>query len=285
MPLPDLERVAREICTTEGLRFQGHVGEGSFKQTFKVRYNGVWNALKVYRSGESIDRVIREIKAMARCNHPNIARVTRVDRHTIGSSSFLYSLEEFVGGGSLAARLSDQGQYTLTTVQSLGTQLIDAVSHIEALGLVHRDLKPDNVMLREDGETPVLVDFGLVRDLAAVSITPTWAIHGPGTPLYSSPEQLLNQKTLINWRSDQFSLGVTLSYAAFAFHPYQSKGDLPVDIVNRVSERKCPTSRFYDAAARIGLTALPKMVSAWPVERFRKPHDLARAWIDQERRS
>ncbi len=217
--------------------------------------------------------------------HPNIVRVTRIALHAIDSESFLYSLEEFVGGGSLAERLRDQGLYTPTSVQRLGTLLIDAVSHIGGLGLVHRDLKPANVMLREDGETPVLIDFGLVRDLSAASITPTWAPQGPGTPLYAPPEQLLNKKALIDWRSDQFSLGVVLSFAVLDFHPYGEPNDSPGEIVERVSQRIGPTSRFHEAAANVGLAALPQMVSAWPVNRFRRPEMLARAWAAQERSS
>ncbi len=285
MELPDLESVARAICLAENLSFQGHVGEGAFKETFKISGDGVVNALKVYRPEASVERATREIDAMTRCNHPNIARFICINWHTIGSKSFLYSLEEFVGGGSLAARLTTQGLYTLNTVHRIGTLLIDAVSHIEALGLVHRDLKPENVMLRKDGETPVVIDFGLVRDLTAASITPTWAIQGPGTPRYAPPEQLLNEKALIDWRSNQFSLGVMLSYAVFGFHPYEETSDSTVNTVERVSQRKGPTSRFRDSATNACLTALPKMVSAWPVERFRRPNMLARAWADQERLS
>ncbi len=283
--MSDPEGIARAICMAENLTFHGHVGAGAVKETFKVSANGVVSALKLYQPEASDERAFREINAMARCNHPNIARVTRIERHAIGSESFLYSLEEFVGGGSLEARLSDQGRFTPTSVQRLGALLIDAVSHIGALGLVHRDLKPANVMLREDGETPVLVDFGLVRDLSAASITPTGAILGPGTPLYAPPEQLLNNKALIDWRSDQFSLGVVLAFAALEFHPYGGTGDSRRDIVTHVYQRKGPTSRFREAATNAGLTALPQMVSAWPVERFRRPEMLARAWADQERSS
>ncbi|MDE0109161.1 MAG: serine/threonine-protein kinase [Bryobacterales bacterium] len=280
-----MESVARAICAAQDLTFHCHVGEGAFKETFQVSNDGVASALKVHRADVSVERASREIDAMTRCNHPNIARVSRIDQHTIGTESFLYSLEEFVGGGSLAARLAAQGLYAPTNIQRLGTLLIDAVSHIAARGLVHRDLKPENVMLREDGETPVLVDFGLVRDLSAPSITPSWAIHGPGTPRYAPPEQLLNEKALIDWRSDQFSLGVMLSYAVFNFHPYGGASESAVELVTRVSQRNGPTSRFRDSAHDAGLTSLPKMVSGWPVGRFRRPENLARAWASQERRS
>jgi len=89
------------------------------------------------------------------------------------------------------------------------------------LDLVHRDIKPANIMFKEGLETPVLVDFGIVRDLAATSLTQTWSPIGPGTPFFASPEQLNNEKHLIDWRSDQFSLGVTLYFARTARHPYQ----------------------------------------------------------------
>ena len=282
---PNLESLAQAICAVENLTYEGYVASGSFKETFRVSSDGLVSALKVYRAEASIERATREIDAMTRCNHPNIARVSRISQREIGSGSILYSLEEFVGGGSLAEWLGDRDRPTLATVLRLGAQLISAISHLADLRLVHRDLKPENVILREDGETPVLVDFGLVRDLGAVSITPTWAIHGPGTPLYAPPEQLRNDKALIDWRSDQFSLGVMLSYALFDFHPYESTSDSPVEIVTRVNQREGPAPQFIAAAHNAGLTALRKMVSAWPVERFRRPASLAQAWAEQGRRS
>ena len=281
---PNLESLARAICAAENLTYEGYVARGSFKETFRVSSDGMVRALKVYRAGASIERATREVAAMTRCDHPNIARVYRISQHEIGSGSFLYSLEEFVGGGSLAEWLGDRDRLTPAAIQRLGAQLISAISHLADLGLVHRDLKPENVILREDGETPVLIDFGLVRDLAAVSITPTWALPGPGTPLYAPPEQLRNEKALIDWRSDQFSLGVMLSYAVFEFHPYESTSDSTLEIVTRVNDRMGPTSRFIGAAHTAGLVALQKMVSAWPIHRFRRPASLAQAWADQGRR-
>jgi serine/threonine protein kinase len=103
---------------------------------------------------------------------------------------------------------------------------------------VHRDIKPDNIMLREDGRTPVIVDFGLVRMLDEPSITGSWADRGPGTPFYASPEQLRNEKPLIDWRSDQFSLGVSLSRVTIGVHTYQQ---IP-DEDPLVSERRLPVS-------------------------------------------
>ena len=143
---------------------------------------------------------------------------------------------------------------------------------------MHRDIKPDNILYRADGVTPVIVDFGLVRDLVRTSLTQTWLIRGPGTPLYAPPEQLRNEKALIDWRSDQFSLGVVVAFAAFGFHPYQDGGESFARTVERVADRGKQTARFADAAMQSGMPFLIQMTAPCPVERFRTPESLLRAW-------
>lgn len=280
----NLEQVAHAICVAEAFNFRGRVGAGAFKETFEIlQTNGAAQALKIYKPGASVDRAAREIDAMTRCDHPNIAKVRRIDQCIIGTETYLYSLEEFIPGGTLTARLQSHGLQNADELQALGAPLIDAVGHIAALNLVHRDLKPDNVLLRADGVTPVIVDFGLVRDLAALSITPSWIMQGPGTPFFSPAEQLLNEKAYIDWRADQFSLGVLLSLSAFGIHPYQEPNDSPIDIVTRVSRRGPSAKQFQDAANLAGLPVLIRMTTAWPVQRFRKPEMVAQAWAAQRR--
>lgn len=220
---------------------------------------------------------------MLSCSHPNIARLTSVKAYTIASEGYLVSLEEFLPGGTLTEKLQAQGLMTGDAVFELGTILIDAIGHVAEQGLVHRDLKPDNVMLREDRKTPVIVDFGLVRNLAQSSLTQTWALQGPGTPLFAPPEQLHNAKAYIDWRADQFSLGVLLSFALFGFHPYSESGDTMPEVVARVADYSQPTARFCQAAKSANLATLIKMVGAWPVERIRTPSQLKNEWA--ERRS
>jgi serine/threonine protein kinase len=271
------EDVAKAICSAEGLTLKRRAGAGAFKYTFEVESAGQALALKIYKPGHSVERAVREIEAMTRCNHPNIAILLRVAKYSDASGSHYFSLEEFLTGGTLTSKLS-AGAYSIGELRELAAPLVSAVAHLAGHRLVHRDIKPDNVMLRHDGVTPVLVDFGLVRDLSAVSITPTWAMHGPGTPLFAAPEQLHNQKQLIDWRADQFSLGVLLSYAAFGFHPYAEAADAPQDIVARVAARVGPTVRFRNAVAGANLPALVRMTAPWPYQRFTKPDSLVRVW-------
>lgn len=145
---------------------------------------------------------------------------------------------------------------------------------------MHRDIKPDNILFRADGVTPVIVDFGLVRDLVGTSLTQTWLMRGPGTPFFAPPEQLRNEKALIDWRSDQFSAGVVVALSAFGFHPYQEDGMSPAQTVERVAERGPQAGRFMDMAKRTGMLILIGMTAPWPVERFRTPDGLQRAWVE-----
>jgi serine/threonine protein kinase len=123
----------------------------------------------------------------------------------------------------------------------------------------------------------------LVRDLSAVSLTHSWLNQGPGTPYFAAPEQLNNQKRLIDWRTDQFALGVTLSFVRFGMHPYQHTGEpkFSPKTVERVASRgprNVGTLQQFEGA---GFPCLKKMTNCWPVERFRRPEELRKAWSER----
>ena len=276
-----LEPVAQAICGALGCTYSGQAGEGAFKQTFRVEQHGQPRALKVYNPGFPVERTQRELNAVMRCRHPNIGTLSAASIFDTGTEQFLFTLEDFLEGGTLSTRTAAGRLLQPAEGKAIGAQLIDAVAHIASHHFVHRDIKPDNILFKADGRTPVLVDFGLVRDLRDSSLTQTWLLQGPGTPLFAPAEQLLNDKDLIGWRSDQFSLGVTLSYAIFGAHPYSDTGLTNPEIVGRVAERRPPGTWFVERANAVGLTALPRMVNPWPIERFRTPADLATAWANQ----
>jgi serine/threonine protein kinase len=280
----DLSHVAKAIAASLSFDYVGPVGAGAFKETFEARVGDTRHAVKVFRPNSRTERVRREIDAMLRCDHPNIAKLRRVDVIEVdGTGQCLYLIEEFLSGGTLGVKAEATKGLSIAHTLSVGTSLIDALGHIADHGLVHRDIKLENVMLRGDGVTPVIVDFGVVRALNQTSLTKTWAPRGPGTAFFSPPEQLCNEKPMIDWRADQFSLGVTLSLALFGRHPYQMPTDVdPAAIVDRVAHRSHPLPRpFVDLAESAGVPALCQMVALWPVERFRTPDALSAAWNDQ----
>jgi Serine/threonine protein kinase len=276
---PQLEEIAKSFCKSEKFEYIEFVGRGAFKESFKARHSdGSLIAVKVFRGGVTNARSDREIDALRRCSHPQIARLGFVKSLNVGGATYLVTCEEYLSGGTLTRRLDGPGVLSVDETRSMAIALVDALSHIAALGLVHRDIKPDNIMFREDGRTPVIVDFGLVRDLSAESLTQTWLLRGPGTPFFAPPEQLLNEKALIDWRADQFSLGVVLSIASTKMHPYQEAGDDDSATVERVARRTGPTDGFRMSVRSLKMEVLEKMVGPWPIQRFRTPRQLVAAW-------
>lgn len=277
--IPDLTTVANHICDQQGFKFAGKIGEGSYKETFKVinKNTGEALALKVYKPGSS-QRSEREIDAMKRCNHTGIAKLHYIGTITISINVYVFVFEEFLAGGTLGSRLQRNGLLSLSEVLELGDYLIDAVAHIQALDLVHRDLKPENIIFREIN-VPVITDFGIVRDLRKTSLTQSWLERGPGSYLYAAPEQLNNEKHLIDWRTDQFSLGVVLAICIFGEHPFGTDFEI---IVDNVSSRRPTTQNFRTNVERSGLTALGIMVNVWPANRYPTPIELQSAWKKQK---
>jgi len=88
--------------------------------------------------------------------------------------------------------------------------------------IVHRDLKPENIIIRPD-KTPCILDLGIARLLEESSLTPSIYPYGPCTPPYASPEQLRNDKDIIDARSDFFSLGIVIGELILGYHPFDSK--------------------------------------------------------------
>lgn len=273
----DPRALAEAVCRVEGFSLEEEIGEGAFKHSFLVRTgSGDGRCLKLYKSHFSRDRSDREIEAIRRCDHPAIAKLKSVGSFEREGRRTVYCVEEYIDGGSLEELLA-QRPLTQEEAVELGRKLLPALAQIEALNLVHRDIKPANIMLREDG-SPVLVDFGIVRVLGDTSITPTWQPQGPGTPLFAAPEQLTNQKELIDWRTDQFGLGVTLAMAALAAHPYARESETGAEVIQRVLNRDGPSASFGKRVREQPLQVVAKMVQPWPVQRFRGPDDLIAAW-------
>ena len=147
-----------------------------------------------------LQRFVREYKLVASIESPYVAHI--YDQGFSGDHPYIAM--EFLPSGTLAARIREG----LTTRASLriASQIAQALEAIHSRGIVHRDLKPANILFRADGR-PVLVDFGLARDLT-VSSTLTVAGQFLATPRYMSPEQCLGRP--VDARSDIYSLGAVL---------------------------------------------------------------------------
>jgi hypothetical protein len=150
----------------------------------------------------------QEAVVLARLSHPHLVRVT--DFFEEGGNAYL--VMDFVEGESLADRITQQGPLPEPEALAWAGQLLDALAYCHGQGLLHRDVKPQNVIIRPDGKA-VLVDFGLVKLWDPRDPHTRTAMRGMGTPEYAPPEQYETEAGHTDPRSDIYSLGATLYHA------------------------------------------------------------------------
>jgi len=271
--------LALHICKDKGYEFQKFIAAGAFKETYKIRTSSSTAALKIFTLRNSIERTTREIDAMMRVRSSAIALLLDVGQVDFHGSTFSYFIEEYLEGGSLGDRIKAR-KITFKEAVEIGIDIGKALLETSQNSLVHRDIKPDNIMFRHNNSEAVLIDFGLVRNLNASSLTQTFQMQGPGTPLFSSPEQLNNNKELIDWRSDQFSLAVTLCFSLFGVHPFQGKTDY--ETVENIAHRKKCNSAVKNLALDAGLPYLLRMLEPFPIKRYRLPDEMIKDWQEVE---
>ncbi len=190
------------------------LGQGGMAVVFKVQHNtlGSHHALKLLTvQGKAItQRLVREGKVQASLRHPNIVAVTDFVQHN-GRPGLVM---EYVDGPSLQDWIADHGATDAATTEKWFRQIVGAVGHAHAAGLVHRDLKPGNVLLQPVGKelVPKVADFGIAKVLVddpvgGAVVTRTGLPMG--SPAYMAPEQIRSAKD-VDGRADVFSLGCIL---------------------------------------------------------------------------
>ncbi|MGF1431143.1 serine/threonine-protein kinase [Kitasatospora sp. LaBMicrA B282] len=157
------------------------------------------------------ERVLREARALARLQHPNVAVIHHIVDRPDYENPWL--VMELVTGGSLADRLA-RGPLGVAEAVRIGRGVLAALRAAHAVGIHHRDVKPGNVLLRPDG-TPVLTDFGIAAVSGATALTSTGALIG--SPEFMAPERIRGEEG--NPSSDLWSLGMTLYVAVEGQHP------------------------------------------------------------------
>lgn len=226
------------------------IGQGGQKSVFSGLIDGQRFALKFLKApGEELDsddtefeyipdivvRAKREVETMRQCQSPYMVKLGPIGLEfiTINGQSLVFFTEELIAGADLQAEyVRPRKCLGISDVIQLGVQITNAIAAIWELKKVHRDIKPGNIMRRENGEF-VLLDAGLAFDKLGESVSGGGLV---GTPIYFSPEQFeyTSRRTVLDFRSDMFALGVTMYQLATAQHPFYVRGDQSGDVYSKI---------------------------------------------------
>jgi serine/threonine-protein kinase len=243
------------------------------------------------------ERFLREAQTSARLAHPSIVPIYTVDER----EGIVYFVMALVDGESLAQRLVREPRLPIAEARTLLAGVADALAYAHSQGVVHRDVKPDNIMLEMSTGRPMVTDFGIARAAQGdTRLTVTGVAIG--TPAYMSPEQALGEREL-DGRSDIYSLGI-IGYQLLAGETPFKASNTPAMLVKHVSESprplaqlrpdvppvlghaiaralaKKPEDRWADASAFrdaiLDTRDLPQQMQAWPASqppehRFNEP--------------
>ncbi|WAZ23365.1 serine/threonine protein kinase [Streptomyces cinnabarinus] len=260
-----------EPATVGPYRLLGRLGSGGMGRVYLGRSAGGRTvAVKIVHPHFALDeefraRFRREVEAARRVGGAWTASVLDADPE----ASVPWVATAYAAGPSLTTAVTDSGALPAHTVRVLGAGLAEALAAVHELGLVHRDVKPSNVLLTLDG--PLLIDFGIARATdGTASLTSTGV--SIGSPGYMSPEQILGKG--VTGAADVFSLGAVLAYAATGEQPFP--GDSSAALLYKVVHEEPELGSLEGELREVVEACLDKTPAARPT-----PGELARRLAPQ----
>ena len=208
-------------------------------------------------NGDVRTRFIREAQTAAQLNHPNIVPIYSVDDTDDGALT--YFVMAFVDGESLGVRLAREGAWPVDRTVRVLRDVADALAYAHARGVVHRDIKPDNILIDRASGRPLVTDFGIARAAAGETRLTVTGV-AVGTPAYMSPEQALGEREL-DGRSDLYSLAVVGYHMLSGDTPFKA-GEHAGDAREARVGTAAPVARAASGSA--GRILASRSIARWP---------------------
>jgi len=273
---PDAELTQLRANTGGRYRVQRRLGSGGMAHVYYAEHAMLDRpvVLKVLhshlaRDEEMRERFRREAEAACRLSHPHICSM--LDYGDVDGSVFL--VMPYFGGGSLADMIGRERTLSGPEAASIAAQVACALDYAHRRGVVHRDVKPDNILFDED-RNAVITDFGIATAQFHSKLTGTG--RAMGTPHYMSPEQAMGK--MVDGRSDLYAVGVMLYEMVLGFPPFDGADSYSVGYKHVHEQPVSPEvvdSRTPPALAEITMKCLQKH----PGDRFQRGQELADALI------
>ncbi|HEX4684288.1 MAG TPA: serine/threonine-protein kinase [Gemmatimonadaceae bacterium] len=263
-----LDRVT--IAVGDHYLIEGEVGRGGMAVVYRATDLRLHRtvAIKVLPPDVAFNpdvrtRFIREAQTAAQLNHPNIVQIYSVDEQDGGS--VVYFVMAYVDGESLGVRLAREGAWPVDRTIRVLRDVADALAYAHARGVVHRDIKPDNILIDRASGRPMVTDFGIARAAAGETRLTVTGV-AVGTPAYMSPEQAVGERE-VDGRSDMYSLAVVAYHMLVGEPPFKA-GNTPGMLMKHVAERPRPVrERRPDVPAYLGV-AIDRGLAKRPEDRF-----------------
>lgn len=260
--------------TIGGFFIQKKIGRGGMASVYLARQVSLARqvAVKLLASRFSgdddfIQRFIREARSAARLNHPNIVQI-----YDSGCDhDYNYIAMEYLPGGTLADKLFHEGAMDHKPAVEIGLTALEAVAYAETMGLVHRDIKPGNLLFTADGRVKI-ADFGIALDLS----DPAQLLEGlaAGSPAYMAPEQVRGQN--VDTRADIYAVGATLYHTISGEKPCKG-GTVKEMLVDKLKNDPVPLKTRTPAVPARLSQVVETMLARQPEDRFACADDAIKA--------
>ena len=220
------------------------------------------------KKGDFVARFEREAKSMAKIDHPNVVKIYAVDSF----KGIHFAAIEYIDGQSIQKWLEHLGRFSVADAVYVAIVSAEALRHAHSKNMVHRDIKPDNILVTKKGIVKV-ADFGLAKAMDE-EVSMTQSGTGLGTPLYMAPEQARNAKH-VDERVDIYALGATLYHLLTGKLPFM--GNTALELIIAKEKGTYPTARSHrtEIPERLDLI-IDKMMAKDPNHRYKSCDDVLR---------